>query len=743
LAPSHRDDTERLSRVFQTQREIAAAGNDLAEMTRIVLDRSRAITGAEGAMLCLVEGDDLVTRDAVGIAATAPPRRPIATSVAKHAIETGQPLLIEDCLNDPRLNREMQRVIGDTSLICIPLFQGPRVIGVINVMSSENGKQLTEEDRQTMEMLSVVLSAAVSHVAEYEARRAETEALSRFNALFDGASIGIVRSNSDGDVVDVNPAVEEMFGYPADEMVGVSFRNFMHQDDLEQSIARFERMMAGELDTYQFERRYHRKDGKIVWGQTTAVLERDADGNPSFVHSMIENITERKLAEQALVRQSELNQHQALHDALTGLANRTLFNERIEQAIREAAREGSQVAVLVMDLDNFKEVNDSLGHHAGDVLLAELGSRVGGAVRAVDTVARLGGDEFGILLRKAEGREETIPAIERICQAVEQPVTVQGLPLSVEASIGVALYPDDGRDVDALLQRADVAMYGAKESNSSYVFYDEAHDHRDPTRVMLVGELRRAIEERELVLFYQPKARLGSGEIESVEALLRWQHPERGLIFPDAFIPLAQQTGLIVPLTLRVVDEALEQARRFLDRGMRLPIAVNLSTRNLMDQDFPTQVEQLLERWNVDAGMLKFELTESTMIADPVRTRDVIERLSALGIELSIDDFGTGYSCLAYLKRLPVSEIKIDRSFVMDMASSDDSATIVRSIIDLGGNLGLSVVAEGVETQEIWDELDALGCPIAQGYHLSRPIPADALVEWLGDRGFPGSVAAA
>jgi diguanylate cyclase (GGDEF)-like protein/PAS domain S-box-containing protein len=733
LARNHRDDTERLSRIFQTQREIAAAGNDLAEMTRIVLDRSRSITGAEGAMLCLVDGEELVTRLAVGIATKAPPRRPLATSVAKHAIETGQPLLIEDCLNDPRLNREMQRVIGDTSLICVPLFQGPRVVGVVNVMSSDNGKRLTEEDRETMEMLSVVLSAAVSHVAEYEARRAEKEALSRFNALFDGASIGIVRSDTDGDVVDVNPAVEEILGYSAAEMLGRSFRDFMHQDDLQESIVRFDQMMAGVCNSYQFERRYHRKDGKIVWGQTTAVLERDADGRPRFVHSMIENITERKLAEQALVRQSELNQHQALHDALTGLANRTLFNERIEQAIREAERERTQVAVLVMDLDNFKEVNDSLGHHAGDVLLAELGSRVGGAVRAVDTVARLGGDEFGILLRKAGGREETIPAIERVCQSVERPVTVQGLPLSVEASIGVALYPDDGRDVETLLQRADVAMYAAKEGNSSYAFYDEALDHRDPTRVMLVGELRRAIEERELVLFYQPKARLGSGEIESVEALLRWQHPERGLIYPDAFIPLAQQTGLIVPLTLRVVDEAL-------DRGMRLPIAVNLSTRNLLDPQFPNQVEELLERWNVDAGMLKFELTESTMIADPVRTRDVIERLSALGIELSIDDFGTGYSCLAYLKRLPVSEIKIDRSFVMDMSSSEDSATIVRSIIDLGGNLGLSVVAEGVETQEIWDELDALGCPIAQGYHLSRPIPADALAEWLAERGHPGSV---
>jgi diguanylate cyclase (GGDEF)-like protein len=393
--------------------------------------------------------------------------------------------------------------------------------------------------------------------------------------------------------------------------------------------------------------------------------------------------------------------------------------------------------VLVMDLDNFKEVNDSLGHHAGDALLAELGDRVRGAVRGSDTVARLGGDEFGILLVKAGGRAEIIPAIERICRAFDRPVCVQDLPLSIEASIGVALFPDDGSDVETLLQRADVAMYSAKEGNAPYAFYDEALDNRDPTRVMLVGELRRAIDQRELVLYYQPKARLDTGAVESVEALLRWQHPERGLIYPDAFIPLAQQTGLIVPLTLRVIDDALQQCRRFLDAELRLPVAVNLSTRNLLDPEFPNQVESLLAHWDVDPGMLRFELTESTMIADPVRTREVLERLSSLGIMLSIDDFGTGYSSLAYLTGLPVNEIKIDRSFVMNMRVSDDSATIVRSIIDLGGNLGLSVVAEGVETQEIWDDLNALGCPLAQGYLLSRPMPADALVEWLIGRETP------
>jgi diguanylate cyclase (GGDEF)-like protein/PAS domain S-box-containing protein len=473
MAGRNRDDTERLSRIIATQREIAAAGSDLEAVMRLVLDRSVSLTGADGAMLCLVDGDQLITRAAVGIGRRGQKSRPLASSVARHAIDTGLPLLIEDAEHDSRVNRDMQRAVGDKSLICVPLFQGPQVVGAMNVMSSATGKLLTEEDRETLEMLSVVLSAAVSHAAEFDARRSQEEALGRFRTLFDGASIGIVRSDAAGDVLEVNPAVEEMLGYRADELIGVSFRNFMHRDDLAHSVARFDEMMAGGRDSYQFERRYNRKDGTVIWGQSTAVLERDADGNPRFVISMIENITERKLAEQALLRQSELNQHQALHDALTGLANRTLFADRIEQAIRDARRGGSRLAVMVMDLDRFKRVNDSYGHHAGDILLAEVGTRVKGAVRASDTVARLGGDEFGILLHNAGDTADVVRAVERICAAFELPVSVEERPLSVEASLGISVYPDNARDMDTLLQLADLAMYASKQGGSRYAFYDE------------------------------------------------------------------------------------------------------------------------------------------------------------------------------------------------------------------------------------------------------------------------------
>ncbi len=317
---------------------------------------------------------------------------------------------------------------------------------------------------------------------------------------------------------------------------------------------------------------------------------------------------------------------------------------------------------------------------------------------------------------------------------IEEPVTLQGLSLSLEASIGIGLYPDDGTDVETLLRCADAAMYHAKEEKSGWAFYDRSRARQDTGRLTLMGELRRALDLRELVLHYQPKAVLADGEVRAVEALLRWNHSERGLVGPDDFIPMAQQTAMIKPLTLYVIDEALRQSRSWQDEGLRLAIAVNLSARNLVDADFPSQVAGLLQRWDVEPELLEFEITESAMFADPVRTKLILEQLSGMGIRLSIDDFGTGYSSLAYLKRLPVREIKVDRSFVMNMETNEDDATIVRSTIDLGRNLGLDVVAEGVESEQVWERLKALGCTAAQGYYLSRAVPAPQLRTWLLQR---------
>jgi diguanylate cyclase (GGDEF)-like protein len=436
-------------------------------------------------------------------------------------------------------------------------------------------------------------------------------------------------------------------------------------------------------------------------------------------------------ASRTLRQQAEVNEHQALHDALTNLPNRTLFHDRVGQALAIARREHIPVAVMIMDLDRFKEVNDTLGHASGDDLLMQAGLRLRAALRESDTVARLGGDEFGVLLPRVVDSAAATSVARKLRKALEEPFTIHGLALQIEASVGIALYPDHGDDVHSLLQRADVAMYVAKEQPGGCEIYAKDRDDYSPDRLTMLTELRRAIDQGELVLHYQPKAELRSGEVKGVEALVRWSHPVRGLIPPDDFIPLAQKTGVIVPLTFFVLNEAIRQCRTWQLEGVDLSVGVNLSARNLLDVHLPDTVGELLGRWEVPPSLLELEITESTILADPIRAMHVLSRLSGMGVRLAIDDFGTGYSSLAYLKRLPVDELKIDKSFVQGMEENENDAVIVRSTIDLGRNLGLRVVAEGVETAEAWSRLVALGCDVAQGYYLSRPVPAAELAAWL------------
>jgi diguanylate cyclase (GGDEF)-like protein len=421
---------------------------------------------------------------------------------------------------------------------------------------------------------------------------------------------------------------------------------------------------------------------------------------------------------------------QALHDPLTGLPNRELFADRVGQAIRTADREMRPAALLLLDLDRFKDVNDTLGHHHGDQLLVEVGQRLFGALREADTVARLGGDEFAALLPGATA-EGAGAVADKLRAALQQPLSIDGVALDLDASVGIAVYPEHGNDAAELLQHADVAMYVAKQAHLRFLVYDPAVDQHSPRRLALLGGLRRALERDELVLHYQPKADLRSGEIRSVEALVRWQHPDQGLLGPGEFIPLAERTGLIHPLTHWVLDAALDQAAQWQRAGLLLSVAVNISTRCLLDPDFPDLVTGQLATWQVPPDRLVLEITESAVMADPARALEVLGRLHSLGVGLAVDDFGTGYSSMAYLKELPVDELKIDRSFVSQMATSPSDAVIVRSTIDLGHNLGLRVVAEGVETQHAWQDLTALGCDIAQGYYLGRPMPAADLEQQL------------
>ena len=443
-----------------------------------------------------------------------------------------------------------------------------------------------------------------------------------------------------------------------------------------------------------------------------------------------------KLREQAdeLTKRAGENEFLALHDTLTDLPNRRLFREQLQAAIYRASEAEAGLAVMILDINRFKEINDALGHHNGDALLQTVAVRLQKILRAEDSVARLGGDEFAVLLSRVADREAVAEIARRVNEQFDQLFEIQDLSIDVSASFGIAIYPEHGSDADDLIQRADVAMYVAKEGHVDFEIYESAHDRYSPDRLLLVGELRRAIDNDGLVLHYQPKIGLDAGRVDGVEALVRWPHPERGMVGPDDFIALAEHTGLIKALTAKVLDMALSQQRKWLDAGIRVGVSVNLSVRNLMDSRLPEQVASQLAKWRVPASQLTLEITESSIMADPIRTKQILDAISSMGVCLSVDDFGTGHSSLAYLKQLPVSEIKIDRSFVMDMQNNANDAVIVRSTVDLGRNLGMRIVAEGVEDAPTYGVLSDLGCDVAQGYFISRPLPELAMTSWLIER---------
>ena len=430
-------------------------------------------------------------------------------------------------------------------------------------------------------------------------------------------------------------------------------------------------------------------------------------------------------------RQAEVSRHDATHDSLTGLGNRVLLHRWIADGITEADRTGRPIGLLVIELNRFKEVNDTLGHHCGDLLLQAVAERLRSAARATDGVARLGGDEFAVVLREVPSAARAAEVAARVLAALRQPLSLDGVPVDVDASIGVATYPLDSATSDELLQHADVAMYQAKRGGTGVAGYDAAADHNTTDRLTRQSELRRGIERGELVLHYQPKINLRTGRAVGVEALVRWQHPDRGLLLPDAFIALAEESDLIERLTTEVLTLALREAGTWLQAGSQLGVAINVPARCLLDAELPAQVATALARYRVPPELLTIEITESALITDPDRATAVLEELRSFGVKLSIDDFGTGYSSLAYLKVMPLDELKIDRSFVGTMCTDPRNETIVRSVIDMARNLHLRVVAEGVEDEMTLAALTGLGCDVVQGYHLSRPVPADRLGAWL------------
>ena len=531
-------------------------------------------------------------------------------------------------------------------------------------------------------------------------------------------AIAITDCHQDNNVVYVNPAFEAMTGYRADEVMGRNMR-LLQRGDRDQPELQHLREAVAARRTDQVLLRNYRRDGTMFWNELRIAPVVGEDAEVTHFVGILQDVTQTKRYQGQLERQ-------AMHDMLTDLPNRALLLDRLRQAVQHARRLDSCVTVVLADLDDFKSVNDSMGHDAGDRLLKMAAERLGRCVRESDTVARLSSDEFVLLLSGAAPASHA--EMQRILDAVSQPLELDGRELYVTASLGSSVYPDDGEDADELLQKANTAMYRSKGlGRNMFHAYSAQMSLQHRHKLELLAALRRAVDHQELLLHYQPRVDLGTGRIVGVEALVRWQHPQRGMVSPAEFIPLAEESGLIEPIGSWVLRAACAQARRWHDMGIApLHMAVNLSARQFRHKGLALEVAAVLESTGLDNGLLELELTESALMNDPQSAARIMRELKAIGVLLSIDDFGTGYSSLSYLQRFPVDNLKIDRSFVRDLPGSSDDAAIARTVIGLGQSLGMRVVAEGVENREQAAFLREQGCHEMQGFYFSRPLSACA-----------------
>ncbi|HWH84128.1 MAG TPA: EAL domain-containing protein [Burkholderiaceae bacterium] len=543
--------------------------------------------------------------------------------------------------------------------------------------------------------------------------------------LFHHTMDGVMILDAQRHAVSVNPAFLAITGYSAEELLGREI-NRLHSDLQGPAFYRDLWAVLERDGRWQGELWNKRRDGESFLALLTVVMVPGSDGLAQRYVCVFHDITENR-------RKEERIHHLAFHDALTGLPNRPLLHDRLEQAIAAAQRDSAPVGVLFIDLDRFKAVNDSFGHDAGNGLLKEVATRLSACLRESDTVARMGGDEFVVLLRHVEEASDYGLVAQKIIASLSMPVVLNDQAMQVGASIGIAAYPGDGLDPATLMKHADAAMYAAKESGrGTYRFFQPAMTEKAVERLALEMQLRRAVPNGELELFYQPKVSLVTGQPLGVEALVRWRHPVRGLVPPMDFIPLAESTGIIDELGDWVLEEACRQSRVWLAQGLgRIKIAVNVSARQLQHGDLVGRITGLTQQHGISPCDLEIELTESVLMANPHEISGVLARLRDIGVLVAVDDFGTGYSSLAYLRRLPIDVLKIDRSFVINADCDEGDAQVVKLIIALGQSLKLAIVAEGVETQSQADFLRASGCTTAQGYLYSRPQPAAQIEGWL------------
>jgi diguanylate cyclase (GGDEF)-like protein/PAS domain S-box-containing protein len=626
--------------------------------------------------------------------------------------KNGEQFWCEDLSAEPRVMRPDVAQQKGWSAFLFPVIVQSRLLGILDF----NGRHIPEPDERLLQLLRVLAAGIGNLQQRAEALDRLRESEERYASTVELAAVGIGHVAQSGRFIHVNQKLCDMLGYSRDELLQLNVRDVSHPDDIAATDEGRARLRNGEISAFKTEKRYIRRDGSSIWVRITVAMKRATDGHPEYDISIVEDISEHKRAEERI-------RYLATHDEMTGLPNRSMFAQLLAHAIDSGKRNDSRVAVLFIDLDRFKIVNDSLGHEAGDQLLTDMATRIRGCLRDCDVVARLGGDEFVVLAEGVRNQDDAAGIARKILSTAIQPVEIRGHECRVTASIGVSIFPEDADDAQSLMKNADMAMYQAKEEGkNNYQFYTRTASALSVGRLKLESKLQRALERQEFSLHYQPRVNLRSGAICGAEALIRWWNRDLGSVPPAQFIPLAEDSGLIVPLGRWVLQTACAQSIAWQRQGLPpVRVGVNLSLRQFRDPCLLKDISDVLQSTGLDPDLLELEITEGVILHDVERVVSILRSIRDMGVRLAIDDFGTGYSSLAQLKNFPINTLKIDRSFIRDVPHDTEDRAITEAIVAMARTLGVFVVAEGVENEQQELFLRRLGCDEMQGFYFSKP----------------------